>query len=453
MEKILRLFMSSLCVVAVLAGESAIAQQSFSQTSVQIGSVTRRTGGAVSKIKLNKPSVLQGMIVEVTGASLKLYEVRLNLDNGQSIAIEEFSKGEQTSAGQVLESTNLADKGLVASIEVKGESMGGNANVNLSVVSDQADLRMAVESTNLVNPPVQQPPVVEPPEQVTPAPPAPQPVPQRPVVRPPAPVEQQEEEIVPPRIPPRGQQRPRPQGPVVITPPAQNNGGSCSMNVCVGQVVYAGTTMSVQQAQVSRIERQGTYTLRMLGSNQISAGWTRAEIAVTTGCSGAFCIGNTAYSVTQSVSEQVQIVAIFQNGSFVLRFLSSNRLSGGWTSAEIAATRGCSAGVCVGDTAYRVTQQDSRQVQVVGVQSNGSFVLRFLDTNGLGSGWSRAEVAVTKGCGRTLCVGNTAYQSSGRGYRPVQVVAIQQNGAYVLRFLDSNGIGGNWLDSDLVRGR
>lgn len=450
MEKTCRLLVSLFCMVAVLAGESLWAQTSFSQTSVQIGSVTRRTGGAVSKIKLNKPSVLQGMILEVSGASLKLDEVRLNLDNGQSLSIAEFSKGEQITAGQVLESTNLADKGLVASIEVKGESMGGNANVNVSVVSDQADLRMAVESTNLVNPPVAQPPVAQPTEPTAPAPPAPQ-VPQ-PAPRPTAPVQQQEEEIAPPRIPPRGQQRPGSQGPVVITPPAQN-GGVCSMDICAGQIVYAGTAMAAQQAQVARIERPGTYTLRLLGSNQVSAGWTRAELAVTKGCSDAFCVGNTAYSVTQSVSEQVQVVAIFQNGSFVLRFLNSNRVSGGWTSAELAATRGCSEGVCVGATAYRVTSQDSRQVQVVGVQSNGSFVLRFLDSNGLGSGWTRAEIAVTKGCGRTLCVGNTAYQSSGRGYRPVQVVAIQQNGAYVLRFLDSNGIGGNWLDSDLVRGR
>jgi hypothetical protein len=430
--KLLSLFVS---LASLLITELSVAQ-SFSQTGVQIGSVSRRTGGSIAKIKLSKPSVIQGLILEVSGASLKLYSVNLNLDNGQSVSLEELSKSEQATSGQTLESANLSTKGLVSSIEIRAESMGGDASLNMSAVSDVADLRLALESMVVANPPVQRPaPIPEPPV-----------VQQPPLdLNPPA----EEEEPIAPEIPRYRQQRQQQQRPVpprVITPTPGVSGGQCYQGVCVGQSVYISSG-AARLTQVVRIERGGTFQLRFLDTGAVSGGWSRSEVAVTTGCSGSFCVGNSAYRVA-SDSRLVQIAGLSLDGTYVVRFLDTGAMAGGWSSAELAATRGCSQGVCVGQSVYRVAS-DSRLTQVVGIQSDGTFVLRFLDNGGWGGGWSRSEVAVTTGCGRTYCVGQTAYNNR----RVVQVVGVMADGNYVLRFLDTGGLGGGWSDSDLSRGR
>ncbi|MFN7729631.1 MAG: hypothetical protein ACK5P7_10785, partial [Bdellovibrio sp.] len=247
-----------------------------------------------------------------------------------------------------------------------------------------------------------------------------------------------------PESPPRRQQRPVTPPRVVPQPPA-STGGQCYQGVCVGQSVYIASG-SAGLAQVVRIDRGGTFQLRFLDTGAVSGAWSRHDLAVTTGCAGSFCVGNSAYRVA-SDSRLVQIVGLALDGSYVVRFLDTGAVSGGWTT-ELAATRGCFQGVCVGQSVYRVSA-DSRLTQVVGIQDDGTFVLRFLDNGGLGGGWSRYDVAVTVGCGRIYCVGQTAYANG----RLVRVVGIMKDGNYVLRFLDSGGLGGGWSDSDLSRGR
>ena len=110
---------------------------------------------------------------------------------------------------------------------------------------------------------------------------------------------------------------------------------------------------------------------------------------------------------------------------------------------------GCYLDLCVGERVINVTR-NYREAIIEGIEARGTFVLRFLDTNGIGGNWDRTDLAVEHGCGRYFCVGDYA-RNIQRNYRQVQIIAIDYYGRYVLRFLDTNGVGGNWDDSDLVR--
>jgi hypothetical protein len=109
----------------------------------------------------------------------------------------------------------------------------------------------------------------------------------------------------------------------------------------------------------------------------------------------------------------------------------------------------CLYNICTGDTVFN-SQRNYRKAVVVGIEARGTYVLRFLDTGGVGGNWSRYDLATTYGCGRQFCVGDLALNAS-KNYRRVRVIGVEFNGTYVLNFLDTNGVGGNWSDFDLVR--
>ncbi len=165
-------------------------------------------------------------------------------------------------------------------------------------------------------------------------------------------------------------------------------------------------------------------------------------------CLYEICEGDTVINVLRDYRKAV-VVAIENKGTFILRFLDTGGIGGNWGRADLAVMRGCQNRVCIGDRLFN-TKRDYRMTQVVGLASNGTFVLQFLDNNGVGGNWAISDLAFPYGCGRQFCVGNLAFNIK-RNYRQVQIVGIEYNGNYVLRFLDTNGIGGNWNDADLVR--
>jgi hypothetical protein len=165
-------------------------------------------------------------------------------------------------------------------------------------------------------------------------------------------------------------------------------------------------------------------------------------------CYRDLCVGTRVYNIQRSYRE-AEIVGIEHQGTYVLRFIDNGGVGGNWSREDLAVKQGCSGDLCVGTTIYN-TQRNYRQAQIVGIQLGGKYVLRFLDNNGVGGNWDRADLAVMHGCGYNYCVGQYALNAQ-RNYRQVQVVAIQHDRRYVLRFLDNGGVGGNWTDSDLVR--
>lgn len=234
-----------------------------------------------------------------------------------------------------------------------------------------------------------------------------------------------------------------PPSPPQPIPPQQ---GACARDLCVGERVF--NVVRSREAIVVGIEFSGTYVLRFTDNGATGGGWPREDLALMRGCFRDLCVGSEIYNVARD-SRRAQIAGIQSNGLFVLRFNDTGALGGNWPRSDLAVPYGCSADICVGHSAYNIARS-SRQVTVVAVHENGLMVLRFMDTGAVGSNWPRSDLAVPRGCGQMFCVGQSALNAS-RNYRQVQIMAIDINRKYVLRFIDNGAIGSGWSDSDLVR--
>jgi hypothetical protein len=187
----------------------------------------------------------------------------------------------------------------------------------------------------------------------------------------------------------------------------------------------------------------------MSGSVLVTTPSAQASHSTQSGaCHLDVCVGQRAYNILREYRE-VQVVGIESNGTYVLRFLDNGGIGGNWSRADLALQRGCGNGFCVGDAAYNI-QRQYRSVRVVGIHFDGKLVLRFDDNGGIGGNWDKTDLAKMRGCGQMFCVGDVALNNK-RNYREVRVVGIQSNGLYVLRFSDNGTVGGNWANEDLVR--
>jgi len=162
-------------------------------------------------------------------------------------------------------------------------------------------------------------------------------------------------------------------------------------------------------------------------------------------CYREACVGDRAINVSRDYRE-VTILGIDNVGKFVLRFEDNGGVGGNWDRDDLALERGCSGDLCVGYPAINVTR-DYRRVTVAALHTNGKFVLRFDDNNGVGGNWDRSDLAVAWGCVGNLCVNDTVYNKSNA--RQAAVAAIQVGNRMVLDY-GASGLGGNWEESDLV---
>lgn len=173
---------------------------------------------------------------------------------------------------------------------------------------------------------------------------------------------------------------------------------------------------------------------------------------------GYLQIGQQAYNVARD-SALVTVIGIEQNGTYVIQFddgALAGQTGNNWSASDLAVLFGCgNGGQCVGQTAYNVSR-DSAQVQIIGVQSDGRYVISFEDganAGGRGGNWDDSDLARNQGCGPSFCVGEQAINISRNNAR-VEIVGIESNGTYVIYFEDganAGGRGGNWSDSDLAR--
>lgn len=156
---------------------------------------------------------------------------------------------------------------------------------------------------------------------------------------------------------------------------------------------------------------------------------------------------------------QVTIIAVENDGDFVIRFEEGSlagQIGGNWDRSDFAILSGCSSqGFCVGDRVIN-TSRNYAYAQVVGLEYDGEAVIRFLDgslVNGIGGNWDRFDLAKTSGCSGDVCVGQVMLNIE-RDYAQVRVLAIEQDGEFVLDFLTGNLAGrrgGNWSRSALAR--
>lgn len=141
--------------------------------------------------------------------------------------------------------------------------------------------------------------------------------------------------------------------------------------------------------------------------------------------------GDMIYAVGRDVTTLRKVVAAQSGGTFVLRDFDGS-LQSGWSKKDIAITSGCSMGLCVGQKVYAVGFDHSELRTVVGLQSNGAFVLKESDGS-IQSGWRKKDIAVTSGCSAGFCVGQKIY-ALGYDYTEVRtIVALKIDGTFVLR--------------------
>jgi hypothetical protein len=153
-------------------------------------------------------------------------------------------------------------------------------------------------------------------------------------------------------------------------------------------------------------------------------------------------LGDRALNI-QRDSVLVRIIGIESQGTYVIQFEEGplrGQRGGNWSAADLARPYGCTTeGLCVGDRTYNLARE-TVLTEVVAIQSNLSqVVLRYLSGplyGQKGGHWGIQDLALTKGCGAQFCVGDLALNRV-RNYAQVEIIGLQPTQkTYVLRFLD-----------------
>lgn len=118
--------------------------------------------------------------------------------------------------------------------------------------------------------------------------------------------------------------------------------------------------------------------------------WRLKDIAVTSGCVGPFCVGD---SVITDDNRSGEVKGFFNNGKIVVYDnYYGNRT---WSQNKIAITDGCDNTFCIGD---RVITSDNRNGVVKGFHADGKVIV--YDNYYGNRQWSQNNISITNGvCG------------------------------------------------------
>lgn len=213
-------------------------------------------------------------------------------------------------------------------------------------------------------------------------------------------------------------------------------------NIIIGETVF--NVSNSRYAEVMGRDSQGKFMLRYLDNGLTGTGWARENLAPARGCDGDVCVNDQVYNVSNN--RYAQVVGLQLTGKFVLKYADNNLTGSGWTRNNIAVMNGCQGDICVNDDVYNVS--NNRYARVVALQAEGKFVLKYVDNNLTGSGWTRNNIAVKNGCQLNICVGNRVFNSSNNRYARVE--AIQAEGKFVLRYEDNGLTGSGWNVNNLI---
>jgi hypothetical protein len=149
------------------------------------------------------------------------------------------------------------------------------------------------------------------------------------------------------------------------------------------------------------------------------------------------------------------VLGVAANGTYVIQFQSgtlAGQTGSNWTDADLAFTYGCLGNYCVGEQSYNL--KNDAFVTVIGLQSDGRYAVQFTSgtlANQTGHNWANTDLAKLTGCYGNLCVGATAYNNPQQAQ--VTIVGIQTNNTFVVRFISGSlagQTGHNWAYTDLV---
>jgi hypothetical protein len=104
------------------------------QSSLILNSITRQGGGEWRRINLNYPVRLQYFEVRVLSYGVQVHEAAVVTTSGNRYNIRAFSETGSFSSGRASEVLNMYEP--VVAIDIRAESMGGYADLQVNVVSD-----------------------------------------------------------------------------------------------------------------------------------------------------------------------------------------------------------------------------------------------------------------------------------------------------------------------------
>lgn len=150
--------------------------------SLNIDSVSRRTGGALYIVKLQKALELIQLDIRITESKAKIYNVTAVTAEGRRLAVTQLQNTAVLETGTLASSENLKKFGRIAMVEIQAESFSAEANLLVTAVSGSEIPRLSL-GDDVLPPPTTNPdpgptPLPTPTPGPTPAPtPAPTPTP------------------------------------------------------------------------------------------------------------------------------------------------------------------------------------------------------------------------------------------------------------------------------------
>lgn len=134
----------------------------FFESGVQVNSITRQPGGDWYRVLVQNSIRLENVNIEVQSANVKIHEASVITESRRRVQIFIYQYANILYPGMRISSENLRGENIIA-IDIRAESYGGYANLNVSAVSMDARPLLAVENNNQPVPPVQPRPPVYPP--------------------------------------------------------------------------------------------------------------------------------------------------------------------------------------------------------------------------------------------------------------------------------------------------
>ncbi|WII71253.1 beta-sandwich domain-containing protein [Bdellovibrio sp. 22V] len=372
--------------------------------SVTVAGMSRKSGGTVYRINLNKAQSLSRLDVRVTKNQLKVLQTTLLTDNGQRVSVRQLSSTNVLATGSLNSSEVLNQSDRVVAIEILAESFGGEAEIIVTAVADREVPKLTL-------------------------------------------VPQEKKPVTPPAPPASSETR------------VENY----NRNLREGDEVMV-MDREYAKAVVVGFDNNGNHILRFTTGElrgRVGGGWLRENLSLMSGCTKEYCVGQLVFNKSRD-NMQVKVVAVQFHGSVIIEFMEGElkgRLGGNWNSDELTLPKKCGSKFCIEDKAYLLNGDKFQgKVLILGVDKNDRYSVYFYDgelAGRRGHNWSKEDLAKISGCGRNFCVGDVVTNIT-RDYAKVQVMGIQENGRYVLKFLEgqvAGRFGHNWEDSDLRKFR
>ena len=154
----------------------------------------------------------------------------------------------------------------------------------------------------------------------------------------------------------------------------------------VGEIVYIPLEYNIMVKVVAVHSNNKEYVIKYLNgplTGKRKSGVARKRLAVPFGCKDTHCVGDRKILDDHGYMYRVEIVAFEFSGKMILKILTAEygnksdvgALKNNWETKDLLRTTGCHENLCVGDVVFKY----STKVKILGIQSKGTFVVKYLD--------------------------------------------------------------------------